>query len=384
MSGVTVSPVATKRDRNAFIDLAYRLNANDPNWVPPLRMDVAELLNEKKNPFFRHARMQLFLARRAGMVVGRISAHIDELSHTLPPEQGMGPGTGNWGLFEAEDEETAAALIATAEQWLRDQGMTRVLAPISLSIWDEPGLLVKGHDHPPTIMMGHHDPRYQAWIEARGYDVAKKLYTYDLEVHQGFPPLIQRIVQSGERNPRIRIREADVNKVREEAAIVFGLLNDAWSGNWGFVPITQGEIDYISKKMRPLVRPDLLRIAELDGEPVAFMLTFPDMNHVIKPFGGKLFPFNWIKLLAWIRKPKSTRMRVPLMGVAKRLQSSRLASQLAFMMIEYIRRSAVPDYGTRNAEIGWILEDNQGMRAIADAIESKVNRVYNIYGKILA
>jgi hypothetical protein len=133
--------------------------------------------------------------------------------------------------------------------------------------------------------------------------------------------------------------------------------------------------------MKPLVKPDLLRIAELDGEPVAFMLTFPDLNRVIKPFNGKLFPFNWIKLLRWAGRPKAERARVPLMGVVKRLQSSRLASQLAFMMIEYIRRSGMANYGFKTAEIGWILDDNQGMLAIAEAIQSKINREYNIYGK---
>ena len=248
-SKLVVEPVSSKRERDEFIDLAYRLNKDDPHWVPPLRSDVAELLNEKKNPFFSHAEAQLFLARRDGNVTGRISAHIDQLSHTLPPEQGMGPGTGNWGLFEAEDEETAAALIATAEDWLQAKGMTKVLAPISLSIWDEPGLLVHGHGHDPVIMMGHHNPRYQAWIEALGYETAKRLLTYDLQVNKPFPPLVNRIVASGEKNSRIRIREADVNRVKEEAEIVFGILNDAWSENWGFVPITQQEIDYISKKM---------------------------------------------------------------------------------------------------------------------------------------
>ncbi len=383
MSDVTVTPVTTKRERKEFIDLAYRLNRDDPNWVAPLRADVAELLNEKKNPFFDHAEVQLFLARRGGEVIGRISAHIDELSHTLPPEQGMGPGTGNWGMFEAQDEMTAAALIAAAEDWLRAKGMTKVLAPVSLSIWDEPGLLVKGHDHPPVILMGHDNAIYQGWIEAQGYSVAKTLLTFDLNVENGFPPLINRIVASGEKNPRIVIREADRSRFAEEATTVFSILNDAWSQNWGFVPITDREIEYVSNKMKPLVKPDLLRIAELDGEPVAFMLTFPDMNRVIAPFEGKLFPFNWIKLLAWAAKPKSPRMRVPLMGVIKELQSSRLASQLAFMMIEYIRRSGVEKYGTQTAEIGWILEDNQGMVAIADAIGSKVNREYAIYGKPL-
>jgi len=383
MSGVTVAAVTGKRDRAAFIDFAYRINAADPHWVPPLRMDVEELLDPKKNPFFQHAEVQLFLARRGGEVTGRISAHFDRLAWTLPPEQGMGPGTGNWGMFEAADEETAAALIAAAEDWLRARGMTRVLAPLSLSIWDEPGLLVKGHDQDPVILMGHHSPAYQPWIEARGYSNAKTLLTYQLDVDQGFPPLINRIVASGEKNPRITIRKADRSRFKEEADLVFRILNDAWSDNWGFVPITDAEIAYVSKKMKPIIREDLLMIAEVEGEPVAFMLTFPDMNTKIKPFGGKLFPFNWIKLLLWARKPRSSRMRVPLMGVVKRLQSSRLASQLAFMMIEYIRRASVADYGTKDAEIGWILEDNQGMVAIAEAIESKVNREYRIYGKAL-
>ncbi|MBW8755352.1 MAG: N-acetyltransferase [Sphingomonadales bacterium] len=383
MSDVTVTPVTTKGDRKAFIDLAYRLNESDPHWVPPLRPDIEELLDPKKNPFFEHAEVQLFLARRAGEVVGRISAHMDKLAWTLPPEQGMGPGTGNWGMFEAEDEAVAAALIAAAEDWLRAKGMTRVLAPLSLSIWDEPGLLVKGFDHDPVIMMGHNSPAYQGWIEGRGYTHAKSLLTYDLQVNKPFPPLVNRIVESGEKNPRIRIRKADKSRFKEEADLVFDILNDAWSTNWGFVPITDDEVRYVSKKMAPVVYPDLLRIAELDGEPVAFMLTFPDMNRVIKPFKGKLFPFNVLKLLAWVRKPRSTRMRVPLMGVRKHLQSSRLASQLAFMMIEYIRRAAVPGYGAETAEIGWILEDNQGMKSVADAIDSKVNREYVIYQKPL-
>lgn len=383
MSTVTVMPVTSRRERNAFIDVAYRLNASDPHWVPPLRADVAELLNRKKNPFYDHAEVELFLARRGSEVTGRISAHIDFLQHTLPPEQGMGPGTGNWGMLEAADEETAAALIAAAEDWLRAKGMTRVLAPLSMSIWDEPGLLVKGFDHDPVIMMGHHSPRYQPWIEQRGYDVVKRLQTYDLTVDKGLPPLINRIVESGEKNPRIRIREADVTRVEEEADLIFSILNDAWSSNWGFVPITDREVRYIAKKMRPLVKPELLRIAEVDGEPVAFMLTFPDLNRIIKPFGGKLFPFNFIKVLRWLRHPWSPRVRVPLMGVVKRLQSSRLASQLAFMMIEYIRRTGVAKYGFKEAEIGWILEDNQGMVAIANAIGSKVNREYNIYAKSL-
>ena len=380
---IVITPVAGKADLTAYIDIAYRLNASDPNWVPPLRSDVKELLTPGKNPFFEHAEVQLFLARRAGTVVGRISAHIDHLALTVPPEQGMGPGTGNWGMIEAEDRAVSDALVARAEQWLGDKGMTRVLAPLSLSIWDEPGLLTMGHDHPPMVMMGHHPAHLQGWIEGQGYHVAKRLVTYDLDITKELPPLIQRIIASGEKNPRIRIREVDLKNFANEAQTILNILNNAWADNWGFVPITDSEIAYVGKKLKPLIRPDLVRIAEVDGEPVAFMMTWPDLNRPIKEIGGKLFPFGWAKLLLWLRKPTQADMRVPLMGVVKRLQASRLASQLAFMMIEYIRRAAISEYGGKRGEIGWILDDNQGMIAIADAINSKVNKEYLIYEKEL-
>jgi GNAT superfamily N-acetyltransferase len=380
---ITIRPVETKADRKAFVDLPFRLYANDPNWVAPLKEEVHGLITPGKNPWFEHAEAQLFLAERGGRVVGRISAHLDRLALAQPPEQGMGPGTGNWGLMEAEDEAVFQALIARAEQWLRDKGMNRALGPLSLSVWDEPGLLVSGFDHPPTVMMGHNSPAYRGWVESAGYVHAKSLYTYDLGIVEPFPPLIQRIISSGERNPRIHIRYVDKSRFDEEAALILGMLNDAWSDNWGFVPLTDSEIAYVGKKLKPIVFEDLIRIAEVDGEPVAFMLVLPDLNEVLKPLGGSLLPFGWAKLLWWLRKPKARTMRVPLMGVAKRLQASRLASQLAFMMIEFIRRDAIVRYDSTRGEIGWILDDNQGMRAIADAIESKINKEYVVYQKRL-
>ena len=383
---LVITPVSGKADRAAFVDCAYRLNATDQNWVPNLRSEEIAKFSPDKNPFFDHARCQLFLARRDGRVVGRISAHIDELALKQPVEQGMGPGTGNWGAIEAEDEEVATALIAKAEDWLRAEGMTRVLAPMNLSVWEEPGLLVRGHDHSPMVMMGHHNPAYQGWIEGAGYGAVKSLYTYDLEVTGGFPRLVQRIVAGGEKNERIRIREADLKHFDRDAGIICDILNDAWSDNWGFVPFTPEEIAHTGKALKPLVHPELIRIAEYDGEPVAFMMTLPDLNGIQKRVNGargKPSLLGLAKLLWWLRKPRPADMRVPLMGVRKRLQSSRLASQLAFMMIEFIRREAVAKFGTRRAEIGWVLEDNQGMVAIADTIESKVNREYVIYEKSL-
>ena len=376
---LSVRPVQSKADLAAFVDLPFRLYADDPNWMPPLKDEVYGLLTPGKNPWFGHGEAQFFLAERAGQVVGRISAHIDHLALAQPPEQGMGPGTGNWGLFEAEDADSAAALIAAAEAWLRAKGMVRALGPLSISIWDEPGLLVKGFDHPPTVMMGHNAAAYQGWIEAAGYRFAKSLRTWDLDISKPFPELVQRIVAAGERNARIRIRRVNKARFNEEAALILGILNDAWSENWGFVPLTDAEIAYVGKKLKPIVYEDLIMVAEYDGEPVAFMIVLPDVNEKLREFGGSLLPFNWAKLLWWLRKPKVRTMRVPLMGVVKRLQSSRMASQLAFMMIEFIRRNATAHYGASRGEIGWILDDNQGMNAIADAIHSQINKDYWVY-----
>jgi GNAT superfamily N-acetyltransferase len=382
-STLTIRPIDSKADRKKFVDLPFRLYANDPHWVPPLKGEALGLITPEKNGWFSHAKAQLFLAEQDGRVVGRISAHIDTLALTMPADKGFGPGCGQFGLFDAENEGIGQALIATAEQWLRDQNMTRVLGPISMSIWEEPGLLIQGFDHSPTVMMGHAKPEYRGWIEGAGYHPVKQLVTYDLDISQQFPSIVERIIKSGEKNPRIRIREVDKSKFEEEAAIILAILNDAWADNWGFVPLTQPEIDDVGTKLKPIVFNDLIRIAELDGKPVAFMITLPDLNEAIKPLNGNLLPFGWAKLLWWLRRPKVRTMRVPLMGVVKELQASRMASQLAFMMIEYIRRASVSRYGASRGEIGWILDDNQGMNAIADAIESRINKVYQVYEKTL-
>jgi GNAT superfamily N-acetyltransferase len=383
MTEITIRRVNSKADTKAFVELSYRLNADDPNWVPPLRDEAYALITPGKNPWFEHGEAVYFLALRGDQAVGRISAQIDHIALTQPSEQGMGPGVGNWGMFEAEDAEVAAALIAAAENWLRSKGMTQSTGPMSLAMWDEPGLLVQGHDHPPTVMMGHDAPQYQAWIEDTGYVQIKDLYTYAIPIDVDFPPLVQRIVQSGDRNERITIRRVDKSKFDAEAALILNILNDAWSDNWGFVPFTDAEIAYAGKKLKPIVYEDLIRIAEVDGEPVAFMMTLPDLNEKIIGYGGSLFPFNWAKLLWWLRAPKVRTMRVPLMGVLKRLQSTRMASQLAFMLVDYIRRDAVANFGASRGEFGWVLEDNGPMRSVGEAINGKVNKVYRIYVKAL-
>jgi hypothetical protein len=378
LAAVTIRPVETKADRKAFVDFAWRVYRDDPAWVPPLKDEVHGLITPGKNPWFEHARAKLWLAERGGEIVGRISAQVDELVL-----EHMGAGTGQWGMFEALDGEAAAALIATAEAWLREQGMTRALGPISLSIWDEPGLEIEGFAEPPTAMMGHHRPEYEPWVEAAGYRKAKDLLTYEVDIEHWWDEKIARLIAMGEKNERLKFRQVDKSRFNEEARTILNLLNDAWSGNWGFVPLTESEIAYAGKKLKPIIYNELVWVAEYDGEPVAFMITLPDINELIKDLNGELFPFGWAKLLWRLRKPRTRRARVPLMGVARKLHGSRLASQLAFMLIEFTRREVVSKFGVKIGEFGWILEDNKGMLSIAELPGARVNHRYRIYERDL-
>ena len=376
---LTIRAVSTKAERRDFVNFAWQVYKDDPAWIPPLKDEVHGLLDPKKNPWFEHGRAALWVALRDGAIVGRISAQVDDLV-----QQHMEAGLGQWGMFEALDGEAAAALIATAEEWLRGQGMSAALGPISISIWDEPGLLIEGFEQSPTAMMGHHRPAYRAWIEAAGYEKAKDLVTYDLNIAKDQPALIHRMVAATEKNPRIRIRNVDLSQFKRDSAIILNLLNDAWSDNWGFVPLTDAEIVYAGKKLKPIIFEDLVRIAELDGEPVAFMLTIPDINEMTADLNGELFPFGFVKLLWRLRRPKVKRVRVPLMGVTKRLHGTRLAGQIAYTLIEYIRRACVETYGVKQGEFGWVLEDNQGMMSIAELPGATINHRYRVYRKALA
>ena len=380
MSGeISVKQVISKADRREFVDLAWKIYESDEHWVPPLKDEVHGLIDPRRNPWFGHGRAQFWIAERNGQPVGRISAQVDELVQVQ-----MQPGTGQWGMFEALDGETAGVLILTAENWLREQGMISALGPISISIWDEPGLLIKGFEEPPMVMMGHHRPEYREWIEGAGYVKAKDLHTFELDIRIDMIPVIDRLIKSGEKNPRIRIRDVDKSKFDREAAIILDILNDAWSDNWGFVPLTDDEIAYAGKKLKPIIVDDLVKIAEVDGEPVAFMITIPDLNEMIRDLNGRLLPFGWAKLLWRLHKVTTRRVRVPLMGVRKSHQGGRMATQLAFMLIEFTRRVCINKYGINIGEFGWVLEDNQGMMSIAQLPGAEINHTYRIYQKALA
>lgn len=384
MSRINLKRVESAADRKAFVDLVWKLYAHDPHWVPPLKSEMLGLIGgEKSNPWFGHAEAAFWLAQKDGEVVGRISAQVDQLV-IAPGAPGAGPGTGHWGMFESiDDAAVAEALFTTAEEWLRQKGMTRAMGPFSLSVWDEPGLLVQGFEGPPTVMMGHHLPYYERIVAARGYQGVKDLHCWSLPIAGPFPEMVQRIVAFSERNAKLVTRPVDKSKFDQEAALILDILNDAWSDNWGFVPLTPAEIAYVGKKLKPIIFEGLVRVAEYEGEPVGFMITLPDINELTRDLNGNLFPFGWAKLLWRLRAPKVARMRVPLMGIRKSLQGHRVASLMAFQMIEYIRRVAVTDFGASEGEIGWILDDNGPMRSIADAIDSHVTRTYRIYERPL-
>ncbi|WP_017668259.1 hypothetical protein [Sandarakinorhabdus sp. AAP62] len=384
MSKITLKRAQSAADRKAFVDLVWKLYANDPHWVPPLKSEMLGLIGGiKSNPWFGHAEAAFWLALKDGEVVGRISAQVDQLV-IAPGAPGAGPGTGHFGMFECiDDAAVAEALFDAAEDWLRQKGMTRAMGPFSLSVWDEPGLLVQGFEGPPTVMMGHHLPFYERMVTARGYQGVKDLHCWSLPIAGPFPEMVQRIVAFSERNAKLVTRPVNKSKFDQEAALILDILNDAWSDNWGFVPLTPAEIAYVGKKLKPIIFEGLVRVAEYEGVPVGFMITLPDINELTRDLNGNLFPFGWAKLLWRLRAPKVKRMRVPLMGIRKSLQGHRVASLMAFQMIEYIRRTAVAEFGASEGEIGWILDDNGPMRSIADAIDSHVTRTYRIFEKPL-
>lgn len=374
---IEVRPVRGKADEKAFVDLPWRLYAGDPHWSPPLKSEVRGLMNPRSNPWFRHGRAEFWVAWRGSTPVGRISAQVCDLV-----QRHMGAGTGQWGFLEAEDApEIFAALFAAADAWQREARMTRTLGPFSLSVWDEVGLLVDGFDRPPEVMMPHALPYYQRHVEALGHAKAHDLLAYRVK-HDGFPPTVGRIVELGERNPRLVMRNADSSKFEAEVKLVLGILNEAWAGNWGFVPLTEAEIDYAVKKLKPIIVPEMVKICEYDGVPVAFMLTLPNLNELTADLNGKLYPFNWARLLWRLKFTPTRSCRVALMGVLKRYQGTRFGAQMAFMMIEHTRRFVVRR-GTVESEQSWILDNNGPMRSIEDAIDAWVAKTYRVYERAL-
>jgi hypothetical protein len=343
--------------------------------VPPLLLERKELLSPH-NPYFEHAQYQSWIAYRDGSAVGRISAQIDRLH--LEQYQVK---EGFFGMIEAEDNaETFANLFETAETWLHGHGMQRVLGPYNLSINQEPGLLVDGFDTPPCVMMGHARPYYGDRIEQNGYRKAKDLRAYIIDGNFVPSAAMQTIVKRAKKRVAIRsFRKSNFNK---DLKIIEDIFNDAWSDNWGFIPFTEAEFKQLGKDFKLLLDFELVKIAEVDGAPAAFMVVLPNINEAIRDLNGRLLPFGWLKLLWRLKVKFPQTARIPLMGVRKQYQDSLLGAALAFMVVHAAQEPGLKR-GIKKVEMSWILEDNKGMNDIIESIGGSVYKTYRIYSKDL-
>ena len=376
-SDLTVIPVTSKAELKRFVQLPNRLNANDPSWIVPLTYERMAALTPKTNPFFEHADVQMWLAVRGGRDVGRISAQIDHLA-----TQAEGQKTGNFGMIAAEDDPAIfTVLFRTAEDWLRARHCTTALGPFNLSINEEVGLLVDGFDTKPMVMMGH-DPRYTAArVEAQGYAKAKDVYAYVCDPRAALPAVVVRRVKRGLPEGVI-LREMDMSRYDEEVKALTEILNDAWSGNWGFVPTTEAETAQLGKSLKDVLDKRLILFAEIDGEVAAVIVLLPNVNEAIEGLNGKLLPFGWAKLLWRLKVKRVKSIRIPLMGLKRKFADS-LRGQVVPFHLMNAGRDAGLALGYDKFEFSWVLEGNMPMRRISEAMGATIYKTYRIYDKAL-
>ncbi|MCW5601047.1 N-acetyltransferase [Nitrosomonas sp.] len=372
---IHIHPVTSYRDMSTFIDLPWQIYADDPMWIPPLRLE-RRLHYSKFNPFFSHAKWQAWIAYKNGQAVGRISAQIDTLHR-----QRYGADTGHFGSLECiQDVTVFAELIQTAEQWLATQGTHRVSGPFNLSINQECGVLVEGFDTPPVVMMPHSPRWYDTFLQQCGYQPAKDLLAYWVEV-DFTPPRVMRTITQKYSN-QIKLRTLRHDRFDEEMEILRDIFNDAWSDNWGFVPFTQAEFAELGNSLRWLVPSEFIQIAEVGGTPAAFMAALPNLNEVFAELNGRLLPFGWFHLIKRLKSKSIRTARIPLMGVRKQFHHTALGMALAFMVIDAPRQAGLAR-GIKEVEMSWILEDNQAMRNILKSIGSREYKRYRLYEKTL-
>lgn len=374
-SPITVRPVMTYRDMGKFIDVPWHVYANDPLWVPPLRLE-RRFHFSRYNPYFKHGEWQAWVAYQNDRPVGRISAQIDSLH-----QERYGKDRGHFGLLECiDDSEVFAALMLHAEAWLASREIRHVSGPFNLSINQECGFLVEGFDTPPVIMMPHSTRWYSRLLHEQGYFAEKDLLAYRIRVDFEFPPVMQMIIKRFSRQIRLRTLRRD--QFDAEMEMLRDIFNDAWSDNWGFIPFTQEEFSELGSSLRLLLPDEFIQIAEVDGKPAAFMVGLPNLNEVLKELNGSLFPFGWLKLIKKIRNREIRSGRIPLMGVRKQYQNSPVGIALACQVIDAPRKAGLAR-GIEEVEMSWILEDNVAMRGILDKIGSEPYKRYRIFGKLL-
>lgn len=375
---ITVRPVRTKRDLMQFIKFPFRLYRDDPNWVPPLLFERKAFFNPRKNPFYRHAEVELFLAERGGEVVGTISAHINYTHNEFHNEQ-----VGFFGFLEViRDYQVAKALLDTACAWVARRGMTAIRGPMNFSTNEECGLLVDGFDSPPVVFMTYNPPYYQEFLERYGMAKAMDLWAYKLDIEavgrdmSGLPPKLRRVVDLALKRGHFTVRNANIKDFENELARLKAIYNAAWQKNWGFVPMSEEEIDHLARGIKPWVDPDLIFVAEVGGKPVGVSITLPDMNQPLLHMNGRLFPFGWLKFL-WYRR-KIHICRVFAMGVLEEYRGLGIDAVFYYLTA----KAAIPK-GYTMAEMSWILETNTMMNRAIRFLGGKVYKTYRIYEKAL-
>lgn len=369
-----VRAVEGRADLERFLRFPWSIYADDPLWVPPLLSDVRAALNPAKHPFHAHADTALFLARRGRHVVGRIAAVVNR-AHNEFHEDSL----GFFGLFESTDDQGVAdALLRTAEDWLRQRGMTAVQGPMNLSTNEEvcsPGVLIDGFHRSPALLMAHTPAYYAELIARAGYAKSKDLLAYWIDADPP-PARLERAYERFTRDGRITLRSLDVRRFEQEVALVQEIYNSAWERNWGFVPMSAAEIAHMAGQLKPIVEPKLCAFVYVDGAAAGFALGLPDFNQALRHVNGRLFPFGVLKLLWYRRKIDAART------ITLGLKPGYRGRGLDALLIAHLIREAAR-IGIRKGECSWILEDNWDMRRGLERSGAVADKTYRIYEKSL-
>jgi hypothetical protein len=367
--GTEIKEVASGKDLRDFIRLPWRIYQGDPYWVPPLLLDMRTILSKKKNPFFRHSEADMFLAVKDGEVVGRIAAILNNNHNSFHQEK-----TGFFGFFESiADQEVADTLFSTAKSWVKARGMTHFRGPVNFSTNDSCGLLYHGFDSSPVILMTYNPRYYLELFDRAGLKVTKLLYAYRMTKTSPMPERFVQFAKKALQDPSIRIRSLNMKNFPDEVKTIGSIYEDAWEKNWGFVPMTPEELAHLAKDLKAGVDPDLVHIAEVDGETAGFSLVLPDFNEILKHVNGRLFPFGIFKLL--MNKNKIKGVRVIGLGVRQKFQKKRSLAPGFY----YKTYKTGIEKGYSVGEFSWILEDNVLMNRAIEGMGAKLYKKYAIY-----
>jgi len=369
-----IRAVASHREVREFIELPYRLHSTSPVWVPPLRIERRFSLSRKHNPFFTHGDARLFLARRDGRVVGRISAHVNASYDDV-----HGPGTGMFGFLEVEeDPEALERLLAAAAGWLAARGRTRMLGPMDFTMNDECGILVDGFDREPMVRQPWHPPYYGRLLDAAGLAKAMDLFMWELSIadRSNVHPVLFQLAEEAETKHGVTLRNMSRRTLRADLDRFAEVYNSAWAQNWDFVPYTPTDLDGYAWQLQTVFDADWFMVAERDGETVAVNISIPDINQVLKRMNGRLLPFGWVHYLR--RQRIMDRVRVGFLGVKPEFQHTGVAAQLYIAQFNL----AAHDRCTWG-EMGWILETNTPMNRGMEAMGGRIVKRYRMYERAL-